>query len=379
MTLGLYLHIPFCETKCGYCSFVSMPGDKSMVERYARALADELERWVPEDSLGAPVDSIYFGGGTPSLMPHPKLAEILTVCRRLFDVSSDCEITLEANPGTLAPVNVGAYREMGINRISLGAQSFHDSELAVVGRTHSSSQIADAVMDLRGESIDNINLDLILGLPGQTGRSWLDSLDRAAALGPSHLSVYMLDLSPETPLHALVAAGDVGLPEEDEIACWYLDTINYLSGAGYPQYEISNFSRDGFPCRHNLKYWLRDPVLGFGLGSHSFDGARRYGNTKSLAGYLDLIESGRSPVQWSDPVGDTQGFEETIFLGLRLRAGLDWDTIESRCEPGRLAGCEERLRLMSEEGLIEWGDRSFRLTPRGMLVSNEVFQEFIGL
>jgi oxygen-independent coproporphyrinogen-3 oxidase len=376
---GLYIHIPFCDTKCSYCSFLSGPADSGTIERYTQAVAQEFRCSTPQQWCGAAVDTIYFGGGTPSLAPLSGIEHILGACREVFAVAPECEITLEANPGTFDAAEVQAYCEVGINRISLGAQSFLDSELASIDRGHRSSQTIDAVEQLRSGGMGNVNLDLLLGVPDQTGPSWLESLANAAALDPTHISVYMLDLSPESPLHRQIERGDNRLPPDDEVASWYLDAIAYLESAGYAQYEISNFCREGFACRHNLKYWYRTPVLGYGLGSHSFDGSRRYANTRSLSHYLDAVERGASPLQWSESVGDIRGFEETIFLGLRLREGLDWDTIEARCESSRREECENRFRRLREEGLVEWNDRSIRLTPRGMLISNEVFQEFIGM
>jgi oxygen-independent coproporphyrinogen-3 oxidase len=378
MDWGLYIHIPFCQAKCSYCNFLSVPLEKSLVESYTRALGRELQR-MPMDAIGRRIDTIYFGGGTPSLFPVAGLAQILSACREVFDIAPGCEITLEGNPGTIDAENARGYFELGVNRMSIGAQSFHDSELAVIGRIHSSSQIGESLSFLRNEGIDNINLDLILGLPYQSRESWITSLERSTDLGPTHISVYMLEMAPHVPLQRAVETGNAVLPEEDDIAGWYLDTIDFLSRADFHQYEISNFCRSGFPCRHNLKYWRREPVLGVGLGSHSFDGSRRYANIKSLPNYLDAIESGRSPVDWSEAVDDRRGLEERLFLGLRLRMGLDWDTIEGNFDPVRVGKCKTMLRRMTEEGLVEEKENFFRLTPRGMLISNEVFQEFMGL
>ena len=380
MTTGLYIHIPFCRSKCGYCSFASIPWEEALAERYWRAVVREMESATAvEGRAPEPVDTIFFGGGTPSLLPGEHIAGILDACRRLFRLEPGCEISLEANPGALVNEKVRVYRSSGVNRISLGGQSFVDEELAAIGRAHTVRQIAESMGMLRSLELENISLDLILGLPGQTERSWFDSLGRTVALAPAHLSIYMLELETKSPLYRSVAEGRQTLPEEDSVADWYLQSIDFLDSHGYGQYEISNFCRSGCECRHNLKYWLRQPVLGFGAAAHSFDGGSRSANIADVAGYVSAVESGVSPVAWSSVVDAEAEMGEMLYLGLRLNRGLDWEMVRRACRSNRLVDCECSLKEMAGIGLVAWEGGRVRLTRRGMLLSNEVFQQFVQL
>ncbi len=376
MSFGVYIHIPFCRTKCNYCHFVIRPWKPESAVRYHESLLRELETYA-EHACPEEVDSVYFGGGTPSLVPAGYIGELLSTCRRLFRFSDDCEISLEANPGTLTRGKAAAFRDIGINRVSLGAQSFDAGELAAIGRDHSGAQVDESVRLLRSQGIENINIDLMLGLPGQSERFWRQDLERTAALHPAHISVYMLDLDERSPLFHHVSRGRCVLPDDDLICDLYMRTREFFAGCSYEQYEISNFALPGFQCRHNLKYWLREPVLGFGVGSHSFDGRFRFADLSDMNRYLDAVESGRSPVEWRSRVELTQALEETLFLGLRLNRGIDWRRVCRDFASGRLGAYESTLKEMSGRGLLEWQDSVVRLTPRGMLLSNEVFQNFV--
>jgi len=378
MKIGIYIHIPFCISKCGYCSFVSRPWDESLADRYCRAVVREVNSFAgASPSLTYQVDSIFFGGGTPSILSAEQITSIADAVRRNFAILPSCEFSIEANPGTLTEEKLIRCRAIGINRISLGAQSFSDAELAAAGRIHGADQIAASFKLLRGCGFDNAGLDLILGLPDQTEHAWMANLEHAVALKPDHLSVYMLELHPELPLFRAVQSGACRIPDEDAIADWYLRTLDYLEDRGYGQYEISNFALPGCECRHNLKYWLREPVLAFGVAGHSHDGMTRYANTSSLVTYLNRVANGRSPVEWRESLGAERAFEETLFLGLRLRCGLDWEAVRRSASPGRLAACGTVLREMAAAGLLEWRGSRVRLTRRGMLLANEVFQHFV--
>jgi len=323
------------------------------------------------------VNSIYFGGGTPSLVPSEHISEILKACKRRFRVTEDCEISLEANPGTISEEKVILLREAGVNRISLGAQSFVDKELASIGRLHNSEMILQSGNQLRKNGFKNLNLDLLLGLPGQTQESWRYTLQKTVAFSAPHVSVYMLDLDEPCKLSSQVADGLVQIPEEDLISDLYLETIDFLASCGYIQYEISNFSQPGYSCHHNLKYWKREPVYGLGLGSHSFDSHSRYANRKDLDGYFDSIENDLSPVCQRYPIGDSQALEEALFLGLRLTDGVDWRQLQNTYGADELSRHEVSLREFSAKGWVEWKDSVVRLTPTGMLLSNEIFQLFV--
>lgn len=377
MSFGVYIHIPFCRTKCNYCHFVIRPWKAGTAERYCKALLREIERFFAQVSWNEEADSIYFGGGTPSLVPVEHIDGILSACRRLFPLSSDCEISLESNPGTLTADKAASYRELGINRVSIGAQSFDDKVLAAIGRDHTGDQVDESVAVLRESGIENLNLDIMLGLPEQTAEGWNRDLDRSTALSPTHISVYMLDLDSKSPLYHCIAKGRCTVPDDDLVSDLYLRTREHFADHGYEQYEISNFARPGCQCRHNLKYWQREPVLGFGVGSHSYDGRYRYANFGGMNAYLEAVESDKTPVEWRKPVDASQALEETLFLGLRLNRGLDWHRVRQKYDSSQLETFESSVKEMSARGLLEWQDSVIRLTPRGMLLSNEVFQRFV--
>jgi oxygen-independent coproporphyrinogen-3 oxidase len=375
-TFGIYIHIPFCRSRCNYCHFVTRPWEAAVARRYILAVNREVGEFFSDRRPGS-ADTVYFGGGTPSIVPAGHIASALATCRRLVDVLPEAEITVEANPGTLTRRKVQAYRSMGVNRISMGAQTFDDGELEAIGRVHTARQVDETVELLRLEGIANLNLDLMIGLPGQTPRGWAENLEHMVRLDPPHISIYMLDLDSHSPLYHSIAKGELNVPDEDQVAEWYLQAIEYFEKHGYMQYEISNLARPGFESRHNLKYWLRKPVLGFGVASHSFDGTRRYAAPSNLAAYLESIESEGRAIDWEKPVGQDEALEETVFLGLRLRQGLDWKALRNLYGNGRVARYEGVLAEMSEHGLLTWRDSVVQLTPRGMLLSNEVFQRFV--
>ena len=373
-TSGCYFHIPFCARKCAYCHFLSFPFDEKTGERYVNAILSELRFFADRFSTVPPVDSVYFGGGTPGLIPAEHIAVILDEFRRVFPVAEDCEITLETNPGTVSPEKAAAYRTSGINRISVGAQSFSDAELRAVGRIHSAAQIADSLSVLSGAGFDNISLDLMLGLPEQTAESWHATLRAAAVFPVRHISIYMLELDEKSPLLARAAEGTLVLPEEDLIADLYMETIDFLDSKGLEQYEISNFAQPESASRHNLKYWRRTPVYGFGLGSHSFDGRFRYTNVSEIESYCRRVESGLSPSDWRSEVTEKQTMEETFFLGLRLVEGVD---TRNAAAAGFLAGREKAMEEFRTQGLLDIDGHRMRLTRKGMLLSNEVLEWFV--
>jgi oxygen-independent coproporphyrinogen III oxidase len=377
VSFGIYIHIPFCQAKCSYCHFTTELLQRETADKYNRALITEIELFAESLDRREKVDSIYLGGGTPSLVPADHIAGVLNSCRRNFLVAIDCEISLEANPGTLSTEKAQAFRSMGLNRISVGGQSFCDRELASIGRIHSPEMIEESLSQLRASGFVNINLDLMLGLPLQTAESWKRNLEKAICLGIPHISVYMLDLDDPCPLKEKVADGSVSIPGEDFVSDLYMETIDFLAANGRRHYEISNFARPEFFCSHNLKYWKRKPVFGFGLASHSFDGQIRYANHRHMPDYLQAIESCRSPIEWRESIGESEAFGETLFLGLRLTEGVDWDRLTVGQNSVRAKDYERSLKKLVSDGLIEWKGSIVRLTPRGMLLSNEVFQLFV--
>jgi oxygen-independent coproporphyrinogen-3 oxidase len=374
---GIYIHIPFCRSKCAYCSFVSGSWSLPIAERYVLAVEKEMRQLTENEGLGRPVDTIYLGGGTPSLLSAIQIGRLLSACRDCFEIKGGAEISLEANPGTMDPEFLNCCAALGINRVSLGAQSFSNEELASIGRIHASAQVAESCRMLRDCGLNHFNLDLILGLPGQSRISWMASLNAGVDLNPEHLSVYMLETDEKTPLGRAVEQGKCILPDEDSIAEWYDETVDFLESQGFPQYEISNFSRCGRECRHNLKYWRCEPVLAFGAAAHSFNSEERYANTSDVMAYISAVEEGRSPVEWRQSADANRILEETIFLGLRMTRGLDWADVRSRFRGSRLDEFEKAVCEMAAQGLLIRDGRFVRLTRRGILLSNEVFQQFV--
>ncbi len=374
---GIYVHVPFCRSKCGYCGFVSVPLNAFLVQRYRDALVREISCFNHSSAIERKIDTIYFGGGTPSIWPVEHIAAVMKAFRSQFRITEDCEITIEANPGTLAGDKLDQYRLLDVNRLSLGAQSFCDQELAALGRIHSVSQIVDSATVLRAHGFGNFSIDLMLGLPGQNEGQWMDNLERAVALDPAHLSIYMLELDPKVPLSKSLKRGDCQVPDDDLVADWYLRAIDFLADCDFKQYEISNFARAGCECRHNLKYWRREPVLAFGVAAHSFDGVSRYANVASLDGYLRDVEGAMSAVEWHEEVDPTRELAEVFFLGLRLTCGLDLQSLRQKYGEERVAAFEPSIEETTAMGLLERTGSTIRLTRRGMLLSNEVFQNFV--
>jgi oxygen-independent coproporphyrinogen III oxidase len=374
VSIGIYIHIPFCQAKCSYCHFISTPYRNELANRYKNAILNEIES---HPATSEEVNSIYIGGGTPSVVPADYIAEILSKCQRQFHIAEDCEVSMEANPGTISADKTAVYRKAGINRISIGAQSFVDTELLSVERLHRSETISESIGLLTDSGFANINLDLMLGLPAQTADSWMQSLNKTAGLSVPHVSVYMLDLDEQCPLHSRVTDGSVVLPNEDLISDLYLETLRFFSSRGYTHYEISNFAKPGYACRHNLKYWKREAYYGFGAASHSFDLHFRYANHGQILDYISAVETGASAIGWREPVTDEQALQETLFLGLRLTQGVDLDLLRNGNYGDCLAKYENSLTDLYAQGLLARTDSTIRLTESGMLLSNEIFQRFV--
>src|SRR5882672_374404 len=376
---GVYLHIPFCRSRCSYCDFATGMYESGLAERYVNSLIEEIKDWGEVDNP-AVVNTIYFGGGTPSLLTPAQIERILNAVRDRFQVLAGAEVTIELNPGdggTSAVAKLETihdFQYLGINRASFGAQTFDDRELKQLGRTHTSGDIRSTFSQLREAGFENINFDLIAGLPGQTLRGWQRNLTAALKLRPEHLSLYLLDVYEGTPLADQIKRGLRPKPDDDLAAEMYLIMIDELSTAGYEHYEISNFCRPGFGSRHNTKYWAGDPYYGFGCSAHSYDGARRrWSNERDTAKYVELIEQETSPVVERTELNDEEARSESIFLGLRLMRGLDLEDYRSRFGADLRAEYSSELVRLSDAGLIEIDEDLMRLTKRGALLSNEVF------
>ncbi|MDD4312453.1 MAG: radical SAM family heme chaperone HemW, partial [Eubacteriales bacterium] len=322
---GIYLHIPFCVRKCAYCDFVSFP-EGSVPEAYVGALIREIELVSSGGSYPAAFDTVFFGGGTPSLLTGDQMRRIMTALRERFDIRANAELSMESNPGTVTPEKLAAYREAGINRLSIGLQSTHDALLQSIGRIHSFAQFEETLHRARAAGFDNINVDLMHGLPNQTIEQYLDSLKTVCDLGVQHISAYSLILEEHTPLYLRVERGETTVPDEDIVADMQDAGIDYLEMRGYHRYEISNFAREGYECRHNLNYWLNGEYLGFGVAAHGVVRQKhwtRTANVDSLEEYDRLIARGKRPLSETIPLAPRDEMFECVMLGLRLVRGID--------------------------------------------------------
>lgn len=363
---GVYIHIPFCSSRCSYCDFATGIYQIEFAERYVRALLDEIRS---SQLSGAPVDTIYFGGGTPSLLEPQQLARILEVVHEQFEIDPNAEITLEINPGSATPAKLLEFRELGINRASFGAQTFDDRELAKLGRSHTAADARRTYHDLRAAGFANISFDLIAGLPGQTLTGWESNVDEALALRPEHLSFYLLEVHSGTPLAQHIERGIQPVPDEDLAAVMYESMLERAEAAGYEHYEISNLCSPGFQSRHNTKYWTGEPYFGFGCSAHSYDGvSRRWSNERQVTEYVRLVEEGLKPLAEEHELTMQDLKSEALFLGLRLMRGVSLDLCKDY---------EPDLARFREAGLLELDGDHVRLTRNGALLSNEVFSAFV--
>lgn len=384
--LGLYLSVPFCRAKCSFCNFASDVGSGVAVDRYVELLLGEIRsvRRATTDAgmcLAEAVDSVYLGGGTPSLLQPVQLRRIFAALREEFVLDPRAEVTLEAAPGQIADDVLEASLRCGVNRVSLGVQSFVDREAQAVGRSHTEASCLAEFARLRQAGLHNVGADLIAGLPYQTEASWEHSLDVASASGLQHLSVYMLELDDASRLGREVLGGGARLhapavPSDDMTAALYERSCECLPLAGFLQYEISNFSVAGFRSRHNLKYWLRAPYLGFGLDAHSMlstpeGGVLRWANAEKLAAYDGKPRLGGAMV-----ASTREAFEEIVFLGLRLVEGLPWQALAGYPDIW-IAGLRHTAAMLAEEGLLDVTGERLALTARGRMISSEVFGELL--
>jgi len=373
--LGLYVHIPFCSAICNYCNFNRGLFDEALKQQYVRALQQAIAR----QGDGSPADTIYFGGGTPSLLEPSEIGAIIGECRRAFQVTRDAEITMEANPETVTPERLDGFRAAGVNRLSYGVQSFRDEELQRLSRLHSASRAGDAFAMARAAGFDNISLDLMMWLPQQTVEQWLESVDALIALGPEHASLYILELYPNAPLRDTMARAQWSLAPDDDAAEMYLQAMARLDAAGYEQYEISNVARPGRESRHNLKYWTDGEWLGFGCGAHSTRRAVRWKNLSSTTEYIAAVVSGGQTAVDRRELTEREALEEALFTGLRLVGGVDVDTVRTRYRADIWTLYGEGLERFREAGLLIYDGRLLRLSRAGMLLANEIMSEFVSV
>ena len=374
-TLGIYIHIPFCRSKCDYCDFYSLAGREDRMDAYQKALLAHIAETAPL-AQGIPVDTIYFGGGTPSFYGDKRLRELLAAIRKQFQVAENAEITLEANPDSVDLKSLRRLRKAGFNRISMGMQSACPEELAAIHRPHTAKQVDEAVAAAKKARFKNLSLDLIYGLPGQTMDSWKATVEHALSLIPQHLSCYGLKVEEGTPLAARVAEGEQ-LPDDDTQADLYLWTVGRLQRAGLPQYEISNFAKPGFESRHNLRYWLTKPYIGFGPGAHSDFGGRRYSFVRNLDGYIDGVLRGGAIIDSEELIPQRERGGEYLMLRLRTARGIEeWEYRGNYFMD--FAALERRLEEFQTQGWAKKTEEGrWRLTPRGFLVSNQLIGDLL--
>jgi oxygen-independent coproporphyrinogen III oxidase len=373
MSLGLYVHIPFCSAICNYCNFNRGLFDAALKEQYVVALLREI---VAKGDRSA-ADTIFFGGGTPSLLEPSEIAAIISACQSAFDVASDAEITLEANPETVTPERLAGFRAAGANRLSFGVQSFRDDELQRLSRLHSASRAGEAFTMARAAGFDNISLDLMMWLPQQSIAQWLESVDALIGLGPDHASLYILELYPNAPLREAMARSKWSLAPDDDAAEMYLEAMTRLDHAGYDQYEISNVARPGRESRHNLKYWTDGDWLAFGCGAHATHDGVRWKNVAGTEDYIGRVTNGVSPVCERRVLTRDERLEEALFTGLRLRAGVDAEAAGRRYGIDVFEKYGAALQPFVEAGWLLRESGCLRLTRDGMLMANEVMAVFV--
>jgi oxygen-independent coproporphyrinogen-3 oxidase len=372
--LGLYVHIPFCAAICNYCNFNRGLFDADLKLRYVDALISEIGRQRPRPFLA---DTIYFGGGTPSLLEPDEVARIIQACDEHFDVSPDREVTLEANPETVTTARLEGYRRAGVNRLSFGVQSFRDDELRRLSRLHGAERARAALREARAAGFDNVSLDLMMWLPGQKVTEWLESVDVAASLGPEHLSLYLLEVYPNAPLRDEMARARWSQAPDEDAATMYVTAMERLEAAGYEQYEISNVARPGRRSRHNLKYWTDGEWLGFGCGAHSTRSGARWKNVSATEEYIDRVVRGEPAGVERHQLTEAERIGDALFMGLRLNDGIDEDAVARRygIEVWQRYGSD--LQPCIDGGLLMRQDRRMWLTRRGMLLAHEVMAVFV--
>lgn len=391
-TLGLYIQVPFCASKCSFCNFSSRVARGEVYDRYCQALAQEIRNLpdiyksaaVATDVLESAVDTVYMGGGTPSLLGIDRLANIVQNLRDRFQFAPSVEFTLEVTPGSSDKRFLQHVLAIGINRLSIGAQSFADAELRPVGRLHSAADTRGLVHSARCEGFQNISLDLIAGLPHQTESTWQESLQSVIELRPEHVSVYLFEIDEKSRLgseilrHGVLYHADA-VPDDDFVADAYSEARSLLGQAGYIQYEISNFALPGRESVHNRKYWQLKPYLGMGAGAHSCDGQSRWENATSVEEYESLVEEGKSPVCETLRLTANEQVEEFFFLGLRQMEGIDLAEAGNRWGREQVEPWAQRIASLEHGGWLAHRNGRVHLAEKALLVSNEIFQEFIGI
>lgn len=372
--LGVYVHVPFCASRCAYCDFATAPFDEGAASRYGEALRRELDAAAPTIG-GARADTLYLGGGTPTALGAERLRDVLTEVAGRFTVAAEAEVTCEANPESLTAGVLDVMAEGGVNRLSLGIQTFDDSALNILGRRHDAAQAEDAYWRARAQGLGNVSIDLMYGLPAQTLDGWQRDLERGLALKPDHVSLYGLTLEPHVKLYRERATYD--FPDDDEQAAMYYEAIDTLAAAGFGQYETSNFARPGRECRHNLKYWRDGEYVGFGPSAAGHWGGGRYRNPPELDGYYAAAATGRWPLADPEPSDPYREMRTAAVLGLRLTEGIDAAAFEERFGVNPKTYYEKELAAFVAAGLVTVDGDNVGLSRRGLFLADEVFAALI--
>ncbi len=375
---GIYIHIPFCATRCHYCNFATGGYESELARRYTAVVRDEIERAeVEKRPEMRRADTVYFGGGTPTTLTVEQISSLIEACRRRFEISTDSEITAEANPGSVTESYLEELRLAGVNRLSFGAQSFDDDELQMIGRAHSAKEARGAVRMARAAGFTNLSIDLIAGLPEQKMETWRRNLEEAFALEPDHLSVYLLELYKDAPLLHRINRGELRAIDDELTVEMYFALMDEARRRGFEHYEISNWARPGFESRHNLKYWTGAPYWAFGISAAGYDARTRWSNTRNIHEYLQKIESGQSPVVETIELDDEDRQSENLFLGLRLKDGVDLGEHRRRFGVNALERYHDEIERLREAGLIECDETRLKISRAGTVLANEVFAAFV--
>ncbi|MBK8314955.1 MAG: radical SAM family heme chaperone HemW [Acidobacteria bacterium] len=376
---GIYLHIPFCATRCHYCNFATGGYEPELARRYVAAMTKEISDagGGKSDAEKIPADTIYFGGGTPTTLSIEQLKSIIETCRLHFDIADDTEVTAEANPGSVSQEYLERLREIGVNRLSFGVQSFDDGELQMIGRTHSAAEAREAVGMARSAGFDNISIDLIAGLPEQKVETWSRNLEESFALEPDHISVYLLELYKDAPLHHRIERGELRAIDDEKAVEMYFELMDEAEKHGFDHYEISNWGRPGHYSRHNLKYWAGAPYQAFGVSAAGYDGLSRWSNTRNIHEYLEKIEREESPVAERIQLDDDDRQSESLFLNLRLKNGVDLKQHLTRFGVDVRQRYRDELERLLDAGLIEINADRMAITRKGKVLANEVFAAFV--
>ena len=375
-SIALYIHIPFCEKKCYYCDFNSYSGKKHLIDHYIEALKKEIELYSPILEKYK-ISTIFLGGGTPSILTGSQIGEIMDTISKYYSLEESAEISIEANPGTLNKYKLKTYYESGINRLSIGLQACQDNLLKTLGRIHSFEEYLKNLEEARNVGFTNINTDLMFSLPGQKEKDWEETLEKIVSLDIPNISAYSLIVEEDTPFYNWVENEKIILPDEETDMNMYHHTIKYLGEKGYKHYEISNYAKEGFQCKHNIVYWNNENYIGLGSGAHSYFNKKRFNNINHIEEYINILMKNKLPIEEEVKVSIKDEISETMFLGLRMMDGISIEKFTRRFNRSPFEIYKVQLDKFRGQGLIYWDEKCIKLTPKGIDLSNIVFQEML--